>query len=214
MVETIINWFRTYEFVAIWLEGIALVAIFFWDRLDNSKQHKEILAQLEVSQKQTEALIDSERAWILADIAKLPNFQPDPNQVQFLWIFPTIKNYGKTPARIKRIVGIVKLISEDEQLPTVPEYIPGQGFDQRIDTVLPPGIPIQPRLVLSGDEFIKIRVGKLTLYIHGFIEYLDIGRTERRTAYCFAYLVQSGFSPAESGFYPCLEVPTAYTECT
>jgi hypothetical protein len=214
MVESLFSWLKTYEAVAIWLEGIALVLIFVWDRIDSRKQHKETLAQLEVSQKQTNALIDSERAWVLVDIGRLPDFQPEPNQVQILWIFPTIRNYGKTPARLKRIVGILKLIPQDGQLPAIPEYIPGQGFDQQIDTVLPPGVPIQPRLGMSGDEFIQIRAGTLTLYVHGFIEYLDIGQTERRTAYCFAYVVQSGFSPAESGFYPCIEVPRDYIKCT
>lgn len=62
MIETVINWLKTYEFIAIWLEGIALVAIFVLDwrerrdqRTDREQQHKETLAQLLVSQKQVEA---------------------------------------------------------------------------------------------------------------------------------------------------------------
>ena len=38
-------WFSTHEWVAIWLEGIALVAIFIWDRLDSRAQHEQMLAQ-------------------------------------------------------------------------------------------------------------------------------------------------------------------------
>jgi len=82
MVETIINWLRTYEFIAIWLEGIALVAIFVWDRLDSRKQHEETLAQMEIMRgqaratetaanaatKSAEVLINSERAWIIAEL--------------------------------------------------------------------------------------------------------------------------------------------------
>ena len=62
MVNTILNWFKTDEFIAIWLEGIALVAIFVWDRLDSRKQHEETLAQLQVSQKQLEASLEQVEA--------------------------------------------------------------------------------------------------------------------------------------------------------
>jgi hypothetical protein len=162
-----------------------------------------------------DALINSERAWIIVDIGKLPPFDPDPNQVQILWILPTIKNYGKTVARITRVAGILKLIPEGEKLPATPEYILGQGFDDSIDIVLPPEVPIQPRLALNGDEFIKVRQGKFSLFVHGFIEYFDgISEKRRRSAYCFGYVIQAGYSPAETGFYPYLAAPRAYTECT
>jgi len=61
MLATVINLLKTYEFIAIWLEGIALVAIFILDwrerkdqRTDREQQHNETLAQLQVSQKQVE----------------------------------------------------------------------------------------------------------------------------------------------------------------
>jgi hypothetical protein len=215
MWETIFTWLRMHESIAIWLEGTALVAIFIWDRIDSQHQHKETRAQLDVSQKQADALTSSERAWILADIGRIPPFNPDPNQVQILWIFPTIKNYGKTVARITRVAGIVKLIPEGEKLPVVPEYVLGQGFDERINIVLPPEVPIQPRLGVSGDEFIKVKDGKVSLFVHGFIEYFDgVSEKQRRSAYCFGYVIQGGFSPAETGFFPYLAAPLAYTECT
>jgi hypothetical protein len=62
MFETILNWFKTNESIGIWVEAIALVAIFildFMERKDQRKeregQHKENLAQLQVSQDQVEA---------------------------------------------------------------------------------------------------------------------------------------------------------------
>ncbi|SRR6266481_6819428 len=61
-MKTIITWLRTYEFIAIWLEGIALVAIFVLDwrerkdqRKDRKEQHEETVAQLKVSQEQVAA---------------------------------------------------------------------------------------------------------------------------------------------------------------
>ena len=214
------------------LQFIALIvqAVAFWRTLEAVRiqatlmgKHAEHLENLaaaardnaKAAKASADALINSERAWILVDIGKLPPFKPDPNQLQFLWIFPTIKNYGKTVARITRVAGIVKLISEGEKLPVVPEYILGQGFDEQIDTVLPPEVPMQPRLGVSGDELIQVQQGKLSLFVHGFIEYFDgVSEKQRRSAYCFGYVIQGGFSPAETGFYPYLAAPREYTECT
>jgi hypothetical protein len=164
---------------------------------------------------QTSVSKNSERAWVLVDIGKLPPFKPDPNKLEILWVFPTIKNYGKAVARITRVAGIVKLIPEGEKLPIVPEYIVGQGFDEKIDTVLPPEVPLQPRLAIGGDELIEVQKGKRALFVHGFIEYFDgMSKKKRRSAYCFGYTVQAGFSPAETGFYPYLTAPPEYTTCT
>jgi hypothetical protein len=62
MCAAITAWFETYEFFAIWLEGIALVAIFFLDwkeRIDHRKerdeQHQQTLEQLSLSRKLAEA---------------------------------------------------------------------------------------------------------------------------------------------------------------
>ncbi len=116
-----------------------------WRQAKIMGEHARHLDNLAKAAKDNaQALISSERAWILVDIGKLPPFAPEPNLVQILWIFPTIKNYGKTVARITRVTGIVKLIPEGEKLPIAPEYIPGQGFDQQIDMVLPPEVPMQP----------------------------------------------------------------------
>jgi hypothetical protein len=62
----IVAWFRTHEYVAIWLEGIALVAIFWLDlsdrrerRKEQERQHKETLEQLRISQQQTDAATEA-----------------------------------------------------------------------------------------------------------------------------------------------------------
>src|SRR6266852_8833311 len=122
------SWLDSHQYLALWIEGIALLLIFSWDRWDSHQQYKQTLAQMTIMQNQAratetaahassksaEALINSERACMLVDIGKLPPFDPDPSHLQFLWIFPTIKNCGKTVARIKKIRGIVKLIPEGQ----------------------------------------------------------------------------------------------------
>jgi hypothetical protein len=66
MLERFLTWLHTYESVAIWLEGIALVAIFILDwknrkdqRKDREEQHRETLVQLE--QRQREWLRDNRK---------------------------------------------------------------------------------------------------------------------------------------------------------
>jgi hypothetical protein len=43
------------EFLALWLEGLALVAIFIWDRKDAADQHKEMLEQQDIWRRQIHA---------------------------------------------------------------------------------------------------------------------------------------------------------------
>jgi hypothetical protein len=55
MWDTVTSWLNKYESIAIWLEGIALVFIFIWDRLDSRADHKRMINQLKIAQDQTRA---------------------------------------------------------------------------------------------------------------------------------------------------------------
>ena len=65
-IFSMFDWFKTYEYVAIWLEGIALVAIFgldFFDRRNQDKErerrHEETLEQLRIARQQTDAATEA-----------------------------------------------------------------------------------------------------------------------------------------------------------
>jgi len=69
------TWLDSHQYLALWLEGIALLAIFIWDRIDASQQHKQTLAQIcasdaaaNAANKSAEALINSERAWVIPEL--------------------------------------------------------------------------------------------------------------------------------------------------
>jgi hypothetical protein len=108
MWQSVANWLRTYESVAIWLEGIALVLIFIWDRLDSRQQHRETLVQSKVSQQQVEAakvaaLATKESADILAALHRpfisLSGVSLKTGLGTRSWeIAFGIKNYGTLPA--------------------------------------------------------------------------------------------------------------------
>ena len=55
MIKTLLEWLKSYEAIAVWIEGLALVAIFTWDRLDSRSSHQETLKQLEILNQQAQA---------------------------------------------------------------------------------------------------------------------------------------------------------------
>ena len=64
----VLDWLTKYEALALWLEGIALVAIFIWDRLDNRREHRETIKQIKLAQDQITAVQNAERAWVLTKL--------------------------------------------------------------------------------------------------------------------------------------------------
>lgn len=68
----IVGWLTRDEAVAVWLEGLALVLIFIWDRIDASRSHKETVAQLKIAQDQIKISQNAERAWILTELGWPP----------------------------------------------------------------------------------------------------------------------------------------------
>src|SRR5258708_29403832 len=62
------NWFDSHQYLALWIEGIALLAIFIWDRIDASQQHKQTLAQMDAMRRQSE-LIDGQTTVLRESVA-------------------------------------------------------------------------------------------------------------------------------------------------
>jgi hypothetical protein len=55
------TWLDSHQYLALWIEGIALLLIFAWDRWDSHQQHKQTLAQMGIMQRQAD-LIDGQTA--------------------------------------------------------------------------------------------------------------------------------------------------------
>lgn len=51
----VFSFLKNNEWIALWVEGLALVAIFFWDRKDASDQQRETLEQHAIWRKQIHA---------------------------------------------------------------------------------------------------------------------------------------------------------------
>jgi hypothetical protein len=128
LFSALFHWLRTNEqSLAIWLEGIALVAIFILELKEYKRQgherqgqQNESAAQLKAMQSQADAIVNSERAWLAAELVpsaiKIAGrfYKPIGNNVgelsdadleareQFEYRL-RITNMGKTPAFITKI---------------------------------------------------------------------------------------------------------------
>jgi len=56
------NWLDSHQYLALWLEGIALLAIFIWDRWDSHRQHQETLKQMKIMESHAIAAKDAAEA--------------------------------------------------------------------------------------------------------------------------------------------------------
>jgi hypothetical protein len=115
-LQHIATWLKDHESLAIWLEGIALVAILILDwreridqRKERNEQHKETAAQMEMSRKQVDAAIDAalasrksteilaglHRPFMGLSLVKLDVGGPGVDE----WIISfVLKNFGTLPA--------------------------------------------------------------------------------------------------------------------
>lgn len=123
-------WLDSHQYLALWLEGIALVFIFGLDWwvyrksvAETKEQHKEAVEQMRIAKETAEAaklsaqaVLNSERAWI--EIRLGPPLQPDygdQDQITSSDVFECsiqIENHGRTVARIESLQVGADAVSE------------------------------------------------------------------------------------------------------
>ena len=205
------DWLRAHEFLAIWLEGVALVLIFVWDRLDSRNQHTEMLAQLKATEKQIEAseknaaaakttaesIVNAERAWVMADLDWWDNglrvssgtsHAREGGRVDSTTanLKLACKNEGRSPAWIENIRGYIEVFSTVATL-TEPSPHAMQSFG--------PMGPLGPGQSHSRSFQLTCLspLGKNeSLSVYAVIDYRDIFGTKRETLL--------GYSIAASNF--------------
>jgi hypothetical protein len=227
------TWLQTHEqSLAIWLEGLALVAIFglelkeYWRQgADRIEQHKQTLAQIEIMQNQAratetaanaatksaEALINSERAWIIAEL--IPQAVRASNNQWFRVLGDThvqmsteevlaghhlryklkLTNMGRTPAQIFYFT--IRYSCLGEGVRDLPENAGGKQASSRpFEHLLGGGqaIEIGEPIVdvgqyMRGDEDAIERFDK-TAVIHGEVKYRHMFSTDDCYAdFCYSY---------------------------
>jgi hypothetical protein len=162
------DWFKRNEHVALWLEGIALVLIFAWDRIDRQDAHKETMAQIEIAKQQSRFAVNSERAWLTAEL----NWVNEKGRIVFsetqippsgvatrtsLALVLEIRNDGRTPAWIENVSAGMEITGHEVQ-PEQPimEYFEPLGAEKMRRINLTLGCPGKPKML--GSESLRVHI--------------------------------------------------------
>jgi hypothetical protein len=142
-----------------------------------------------------EALINSERPWILVENFQLFELVPMENQIPVRFAFD-IQNYGRTPARITKYRARLH-INESTEMPPDPNVyalfdsdIPQRIVPVNREPALRDSVLLQPRYYLSQAEIEQITNGVRFLWAYGFVRYEDVlVRREYETRFCYRYVL-------------------------
>ena len=195
--------------VAVW--GI-VVAINTLKTLTEQTKATKIAA--EATKASADALIESERAWIIASpIEKSPQlgyvvFPGTPEESDYgkdtINVFGVaIKNTGETPARLVEEAVCYKHVESLQDIPEQPIY--GDCIScNKLLLVTQDSVAtisrLQPNPLLRKTQAVAIRRGKEFLYAYGFIRYLDVFGRIHETGFGYLYLFPLGGDPRPLGF--------------
>jgi hypothetical protein len=178
--------------------------------------------------RNADALVISERAWVQVEFITnkthyaLSNSLHDPRTYIYVW--PMIRNYGKTPAQVSKIVIRTHQLPKTSdphippRLPDAPLYDAPQTITQIADYLVPPNLGINPIPVpIAVADIPAIYSRDVFLYLYGYAEYDRIGGKDKaRTKFCYLYWVPYGHGDPqfEEEFILSAIVPRAYIEAT
>jgi len=229
LVPSALKWLDSHQYLALWLEGIALLVIFIWDRIDASQQLKQTLAQMEIMRNQAratetaanattksvEALINSERAWVVAELIPQGVRFTDNHWYRFMGDKPVamstnellaghhlkyklkFTNMGRTPAQIFSFT--IRYSCLEEGVTDLPENAGGNqasilpfehllaGNGEAVEI----GEPIVDVGKYIEHDFNAIKSLKKTGVIHGSVKYRHLFSSEYDcyADFCYSYTV-------------------------
>lgn len=157
-------------------------------------------------------LINSERGWIVVSIKE----EPEPIQDGLaVLVLPTVRNYGKTVARIVKFCIHQVSVSDPRGLPPHPQYF--QGGEVETSIILPPNVPLKPMAVAIPRSVFRdaVDANYCALYVYGYIDYIVLERDKKQTRFCFIYYPRLACTgPQKPGFYVGIDAPESYKACT
>jgi hypothetical protein len=148
-----------------------------------------------VIQRQTNHMVNSERAWLI--IPKPPEQRLSPltslNQFTF-----SLVNKGRTIARVMDFDSKFMFLERGSSPPSIPVYSPREphnlthlhGYAMAVDDPFNDiGIAIDEWLEV--DRLRDLRDGQLCLYAYGRINYVDFSKETRTIQFCYRFVPQS-----------------------
>jgi hypothetical protein len=169
-------------------------------------------ATKESADTQKQAMLDIERPQLLFENLKLFGFYSDARKEsdpplsfeeikrraeapKYPCVTYRLKNYGKSPAWIKRWAISFKAFP---QLPLVPIYeaqpVIGYAIPSGEDS--PGECPFRP-IGMTYAQWMQVLAGQLHLFVYGFVEYGDIFKATipHKAGYCWKWIVPNTLAP-------------------
>lgn len=156
----------------------------------------------------------TERPWLSVSMGPLPaREQINPGTIQIYFLFPEVKNVGRTPAFLKSMRLACHLAQANQGLPYEPNY-EGPSVDRfEGHYLLPPNASVQPcRVGLPLTEFHRAEQGLAQLFLYGVVPYSSFAGDRHESRFCLLYQAPRGFDPLPPGFT--VGGPPAYNRAT
>jgi hypothetical protein len=156
------------------------------------------------ARQSTDALINSERAWVLVESAQIVSIAGGQGGTL---VSPIVRNFGKNVTRVCKIRVGVRILAIGQELLPLPYY----QESKELDFVLYPNREFSPiDIPVADTDFNAATNGAKLFYIYGVVDYLS--DKERTTGFCLIACPTRGDKHAV--FYPAVKVPAAYTHYT
>lgn len=140
-----------------------------------------------------QAIANSERPWIVVTVEPFLTME---NSFKVM-----AANRGRGPARIVRSIDQVRIVADEAELPSKPEFDTNQQADEAEPIVLLPGEATGiwafnredlPAICKNADALRRVERWQATLFLHGRISYLDLSATDEKqmheTYWCCRYI--------------------------
>ena len=209
------NWYEPLEKPEWWLVAIAALTggAICWQSIETKRAARAAEKAARASLLQADHMTASERAWMIAKIDKpvIPSGGP-----YLPACTPELANKGKTPAFVFEIGNAVAVLDSGESLPEQHGgYEEGNIFRRSDDgiPVAPEGVAGRPIIADVAENSVDILAGKRVIWVHGYVKYLDISRSEEReTRYCFRFVPCTVSGSSDHNFV--VDGPDAYNRAT
>lgn len=161
---------------------LAVLVVYAYDTHTLAKTSK---VSAEAALLNAKAVMDSERAWMIAEMNPLSKSMTGSSTFK---IAPRMRNKGKTPAFIVESATSAVVLPKGNSLPKTPNAYPSVAkWDGR-------GVPLAPEGEIGGDFFGEfhdeqgVLKGDWVLWVYGYVKYHDAFLREiRETHYCFRW---------------------------
>lgn len=123
-MHCIVDWLTKYEPVAVWLEGIALLALLGVELWNGHKDRQETVEQLKLAQDQIRASQNAERAWVMTELVwqeqnalKVAQTTSDGQTYKTsVMVRLHCRNSGRSPAWVEKIVGYCEIVDKPKNV--------------------------------------------------------------------------------------------------